>query len=83
MLFQCWRPRADYEDMFCVGRHIVRDLATRTRSSTLPAATITVSDPVVTVRRLRHRDRRSVPRLRPSRPNANTGTGAPTRGSGG
>ncbi|MFA4893934.1 hypothetical protein [Brevundimonas sp.] len=48
MLFQCLAAsRPSYEDMFCVGRHIVRDLATCTRSSALPAATITVSDPVV------------------------------------
>ena len=34
-LFQCLAAsRPSYEDMFCVGRHIVRDLATCTRGST-------------------------------------------------
>ena len=48
-LYQCLAAsRPSYEDMFCLGRHIVRDLATCTRSSALPAATITVSNPVVT-----------------------------------
>ncbi|HWQ85331.1 hypothetical protein [Brevundimonas sp.] len=47
-LYQCLAAsRPSYEDMFCVGRHIVRDLATCTRSAALPPATITVSDPVV------------------------------------
>ncbi|MDI1327169.1 MAG: hypothetical protein PSV23_10270 [Brevundimonas sp.] len=46
-LYQCLAAsRPSYEDMFCLGRHIVRDLATCTRSSALPAATVTVSDPV-------------------------------------
>ena len=44
-LYQCLAAsRPSYEDMFCVGRHIVRDLATCTRSAALPAATVTVSD---------------------------------------
>ncbi|MGZ9114750.1 MAG: hypothetical protein ACXW3K_09015, partial [Brevundimonas sp.] len=46
-LYQCLAAsRPSYEDMFCLGRHIVRDLATCTRSSALPAAIVTVSDPV-------------------------------------
>jgi hypothetical protein len=45
-LFQCLAAsRPSYEDMFCVGRHIVRDLATCTRGSTRPVATVLVSDP--------------------------------------
>ena len=48
-LYQCLAAsRPSYEDMFCVGRHIVRDLATCTRAAALPAATVTVSDPVLT-----------------------------------
>lgn len=44
-LYQCLAAsRPNYEDMFCVGRHIVRDLATCTRAAALPAATVTVSD---------------------------------------
>lgn len=44
-LYQCLAAsRPSYEDMFCVGRHIVRDLATCTRAAVLPAATVTVSD---------------------------------------
>jgi hypothetical protein len=46
-LYQCLAAsRPSYEDMFCVGRHIVRDLATCTRSAAMPAATVTVSAPV-------------------------------------
>ena len=45
-LFQCLAAsRPSYEDMFCVGRHIVRDLATCTRGSTVPISVVTVSDP--------------------------------------
>lgn len=45
-LFQCLAAsRPSYEDMFCLGRHIVRDLATCTRGSTRPATTIFVTDP--------------------------------------
>ncbi len=47
-LYQCLAAsRPSYEDMFCLGRHVVRDLATCTRSSALPAARVTVSAPVV------------------------------------
>lgn len=47
-LYQCLAAsRPSYEDMFCVGRHIVRDLATCTRNAALPAAVITVSTPVM------------------------------------
>ena len=36
-LFQCLAAsRPSYEDMFCVGRHIVRDLATCTTQATVP-----------------------------------------------
>ncbi len=46
-LYQCLAAsRPNYEDMFCVGRHIVRDLATCTRAAALPAAIVTVSDVV-------------------------------------
>jgi hypothetical protein len=37
-LFQCLAAsRPSYEDMFCIGRHIVRDLATCTTQATMPA----------------------------------------------
>ena len=40
-LFQCLAAsRPSYEDMFCVGRHIVRDLATCTTAATTPAPAI-------------------------------------------
>ncbi|AQR61351.1 hypothetical protein BZG35_06560 [Brevundimonas sp. LM2] len=39
-LFQCLAAsRPSYEDMFCVGRHIVRDLATCTAQATVPVVT--------------------------------------------
>ncbi len=45
MLFQCLAAsRPTYEDMFCLGRHAVRDLATCTRGVAMPAAVVTVSD---------------------------------------
>lgn len=45
MLFQCLAAaRPNYEDMFCVGRHAVRDLATCTRGAAVPAAVVTVGD---------------------------------------
>ncbi|MBU1385649.1 MAG: hypothetical protein KKG14_07620 [Alphaproteobacteria bacterium] len=44
-LFQCLAAsRPNYEDMFCLGRHIVRDLATCSRGAAMPAAVVTVSD---------------------------------------
>lgn len=44
-LFQCLAAsRPSYEDMFCVGRHIVRDLATCARGSTRPIGTVFVGD---------------------------------------
>jgi hypothetical protein len=44
-LFQCLAAsRPSYEDMFCLGRHIVRDLATCTRGVAMPAAVVSVSD---------------------------------------
>jgi len=46
-LYQCLAAsRPSYEDMFCVGRHIVRDLATCTRGAAMPGALVFVSDPV-------------------------------------
>ena len=47
-LFQCLAAsRPSYEDMFCVGRHIVRDLATCALGSTRPVS-VSVSEPVDT-----------------------------------
>lgn len=47
-LYQCLAAsRPSYEDMFCVGRHIVRDLATCALGSTRPV-TISVSAPIDT-----------------------------------
>ncbi|MGZ9098933.1 MAG: hypothetical protein ACXW3O_04445 [Brevundimonas sp.] len=44
-LFQCLAAsRPSYEDMFCLGRHVVRDLATCTHGAAMPAAVVTVSD---------------------------------------
>jgi hypothetical protein len=46
-LYQCLAAsRPSYEDMFCVGRHVVRDLATCTRGAAMPGALVFVSDPV-------------------------------------
>lgn len=48
-LYQCLAAsRPSYEDMFCVGRHIVRDLGTCARGAALPRAVVTVSNPVST-----------------------------------
>ncbi len=48
MLFQCLAAsRPSYEDMFCAGRHIVRDLATCTAQYTGP--TPTPATPVVSI----------------------------------
>lgn len=48
MLFQCLAAaRPAYEDMFCLGRHVVRDLATCASQGTR-IATSSVSAPVVT-----------------------------------
>jgi hypothetical protein len=45
MLFQCLAAsRPSYEDMFCLGRHITRDLATCATQAT-SITTITVGDP--------------------------------------
>jgi hypothetical protein len=47
-LFQCLAAsRPSYEDMFCLGRHIVRDLGTCTRGAAIPASVVTVSAPEV------------------------------------
>lgn len=44
-LFQCLAAsRPSYEDMFCLGRHIVRDIATCAKGAAMPAAIVTVSD---------------------------------------
>ena len=46
-LFQCLAAsRPNYEDMFCLGRHVVRDLATCARGAAMPAPIVTVSDVV-------------------------------------
>ncbi|WP_310796458.1 hypothetical protein [[Roseibacterium] beibuensis] len=48
-LFQCLAAsRPNYEDMFCLGRHIVRDLATCSRGAAMPAPIVTVSDVIPT-----------------------------------
>ena len=48
MLFQCLAAsRPSYEDMFCTGRHIVRDLATCTAQYTGPVQTSATSTVVV------------------------------------
>ncbi|HUG63380.1 MAG TPA: hypothetical protein VMP03_16155 [Methylomirabilota bacterium] len=48
-LFQCLAAsRPNYEDMFCLGRHIVRDLATCSRGAAMPAPVVTVSDVTAT-----------------------------------
>lgn len=48
-LYQCLAAsRPSYEDMFCVGRHVVRDLATCARGAAMPAPIVTVSDPTTT-----------------------------------
>ncbi|MFN7128203.1 MAG: hypothetical protein ACK4OJ_03980 [Brevundimonas sp.] len=45
MLFQCLAAsRPSYEDMFCLGRHVARDLATCTTQAVLTTS-ITVGDP--------------------------------------
>lgn len=46
MLFQCLAAsRPNYEDIFCAGRHVVRDLAQCTAQYTGPMPTITVPVP--------------------------------------
>lgn len=48
-LFQCLAAaRPSYEVEFCLGRHVVRDLSTCARGAALPAAIITVDNPVQT-----------------------------------
>ncbi len=45
-LFQCMAAaRPAYEEMFCLGRHVIRDLSTCARGAALPAAIITVGNP--------------------------------------
>ncbi len=45
-LFQCLAAaRPAYEDMFCLGRHVIRDLSTCARGAALPTAIITVGNP--------------------------------------
>ena len=45
-LFQCLAAsRPSYEDMFCLGRHVVRDLGQCARGAALPAGQITVGAP--------------------------------------
>lgn len=51
-LYQCLAAsRPSYEDMFCVGRHVVRDLASCTRGSSVVIPVITVTDPIDTTTR--------------------------------
>lgn len=48
-LFQCLAAaRPAYEDMFCLGRHVIRDLSTCARGAALPTAIITVGNPTQT-----------------------------------
>jgi hypothetical protein len=48
MLFQCLAAsRPSYEDMFCVGRHVARDLATCTAQNITPAPVETTATAVV------------------------------------
>jgi hypothetical protein len=43
-LFQCLAAsRPSYEDVFCLGRHIVRDISTCTRGAALPVGVVTAS----------------------------------------
>lgn len=50
-LYQCLAAsRPSYEDMFCVGRHVVRDLASCTQGSAIVLPTGFVSDPVTSSR---------------------------------
>jgi hypothetical protein len=45
-LFQCLAAsRPHYEDMFCLGRHVVRDLGQCARGTVLPAGQVTVGAP--------------------------------------
>lgn len=45
-LFQCLAAsRPSYEDMFCLGRHVVRDLGQCARGAALPAGQVTVGAP--------------------------------------
>jgi len=47
MLYQCLAAsRPSYEDMFCLGRHVVRDLASCARGSSQFPPSIRVSDPI-------------------------------------
>lgn len=46
-LYQCLAAsRPSYEEIFCVGRHVLRDLATCARGATLPARIVTVDGPI-------------------------------------
>lgn len=46
-LYQCLAAsRPSYEDMFCVGRHVVRDLASCAQGTSVVTPVITVGDPV-------------------------------------
>lgn len=45
-LFQCLAAaRPSYEDVFCLGRHVVRDLGSCARGAALPSGVITVGAP--------------------------------------
>lgn len=46
MLYQCLAAsRPSYEDMFCLGRHVVRDFAACAKDSSIPAPIIEISAP--------------------------------------
>jgi len=61
-LFQCLAAsRPAYEDMFCLGRHVMRDMATCARGAALPSAIVTVDDPTQT----RVEGPRATPRIAP------------------
>jgi hypothetical protein len=48
-LFQCLAASLpSYEEVFCIGRHVMRDLATCARGAALPARIVTVDGPVQT-----------------------------------
>jgi hypothetical protein len=72
-LFQCLAAsRPSYEVEFCLGRHIVRDLATCASGASQPAARITVDSPVQT----RVESRTPVIRAEPLQPSTAPGSSA-------
>lgn len=76
-LFQCMAAaRPTYEEMFCLGRHVIRDLSTCARGAALPAAIITVGNPTQSQNRSAAPTTRS-PAVEP-RPLPSTPAPAPT-----